>query len=137
MSMHESVGQSQSHAGRAAVAANVPQWRVWVGVAAALVLGIGLALSMWPATEAPGMRGAGGGEAVWLVASPRESADALTVELQSLGAEVVLHAEGADLQLVIAASQTVAPAVNQRLAMILRTAVDPMQSPGKSALARV
>lgn len=124
--MRVSVGQMHAASARAVPAANASAWRAWVGVAAALVLGVGLAVALWlPSTEST-MRGVGttgAGDAMWRVAEPQQAAQALASELQALGAQVALQAEGASVRLVIAAPVSAAVAVNQRLAA-LETALD-------------
>ena len=107
-------------------AANEPTWRAWYGVAATAVLGVALAISMWPPHADPGMRGlgpAGTGEAIWRVAQPQQAAAALAAELQALGAQVEVKVDGGAQRLVVTAPVPAVEAVNQRLA-VLETALD-------------
>lgn len=104
--------------------------RLWkrFGVAAVLVLGVGLAMMLVPPGRDAepalrGVAGAGASEARWLVDHPARAAEALANELRALGAEVQVTPDGAGAVLEVRAAAQAAGAVNARLAP-LETGLD-------------
>lgn len=111
---------------RTATAANEAMWGPWHSLAAGIVVCIVLAVTLWPADKETAFRGisaGAGAEATWFVASPQESANGLANELRALGATVDLSTDGGGFVLRVAAPDSSAAAVNQRLAA-LETALD-------------
>lgn len=91
---------------------------------ATVVLAVAVGVLWRPGADEPGLRGAASADgAVWRVADPAASAQALAVELKSLGAQVELQPEGASVRLLIRADEASAAAVDRRLAA-LETALD-------------
>lgn len=113
----------------AGAAANEPSWRRRFGLAAALMVGLGLvtlmSISEHPTTPAlRGVDGRGVSGPQWLVEQPGDAAEALATELRGLKAEVIVTREGEGVMLDIRAQHGAIDAVNARLAP-LETGLDP------------
>lgn len=100
----------------------------WLGWAAALLLGLGLATLMPPPGSNPdlaqrGVTGQGSHGPQWLVERPLQAAEALATELRGLQAEATVTSEGDAVILNIRAQPGAMNAVNARLAS-LETGLD-------------
>lgn len=106
-------------------AANRDNWFPAVGLAAALLLAVGVGVVYWQQEPQTTLRGGSTNPsaAVWRVANPAQAANDLAVELRTLGAAVEVQASATSTHLTIRAPAGAVTAVNQRLAP-LEAAVD-------------